>query len=136
MERKHACRPFHYEGSSLLYAGCLCGEYWAVALRRGLISGRPRCRNCADTRHPRGTCSVCMGEGLPIERHHIARRKWSKETAKVCLNCHAILSHRQCGWGDRDTDPECYRWQGKVDMGFLSLLRRNEFVQELWSLWT
>ena len=91
-------RRFHYEGSPLLYAGCTCGEYLTDALRRRLKNGRPQCMNCADTRHNRGLCAVCLQDAVPIENNHIAGRKYSDTVIPVCLNCHAILSQSQREW--------------------------------------
>src|SRR5262245_32635773 len=74
-----------------------CGECWTAALRRegGL------CLNCADEAaeapHPRlARCLGCLRTNVPSEFHHVAsKRQHAAFGLRLCLNCHAIVTHRQ-----------------------------------------
>ena len=116
-------RRFHYEGSALLYAGCACGEYLTDALRRRLRNGRPQCMNCADTRHARGLCAVCLQDDVPIENHHIAGRKHGDTVIPICLNCHALLSQSQRVWVSPPPLQPMYLICGVQDVLRLMLMR-------------
>jgi len=112
------------------YASCEgCGEIHRAALRRtaaGIL-----CANCADTRHRRARCVVCEQEG-PVERHHIAGRRQSAETAPVCLTCHAILSRWQYGWHPSWRSaprPFLFTMQGLLDMMILHTERSRQPVR-------
>ncbi|WP_172424127.1 hypothetical protein [Nitrosomonas ureae] len=75
-----------------------CGEYFWIVLRR-LSKDQFRCHNCDNVQHPRGECSTCKGENLPLEGHHVEMRRNNENwIVDVCLNCHAELTERQLNW--------------------------------------
>src|SRR5262249_21326008 len=59
------------------------------------------CLNCADEAaeapHPRlARCLGCLRTNVPSEFHHVAsKRQHGAFGLRLCLNCHAILTHRQ-----------------------------------------
>ena len=85
-----------------------CGEYRKPAMRKKVSN---RCHNCSVTNHSRGHCTICRQHDLPIEHHHLAGKKHASRTIPVCLNCHAMLSHRQYQWPGL--------WRGDPCIGFL-----------------
>jgi hypothetical protein len=104
------------------YTTCArCGEPSPAALHWHM---KPiLCRNCAAARIGAGpgfhTCVVC-GRKLPAEAHHIASRvSYPEFTARLCLNCHAIITARQYIWrstGVAERHPFAYLLVGVFDV--------------------
>jgi hypothetical protein len=81
-----------------------CGEDWLEALHEG--SGL--CRNHAVlqglSHEPYSKvihhCPICGKANIPAQWHHIAGERQQRSLRMlICLNCHAIITSRQCsGW--------------------------------------
>ncbi len=105
------------------FSTCPCGEFYRDALRP--TDGGHVCRNCADSHHKRGRCSICSIVA-PVEQHHVAGKKHSPITLQVCLNCHAILSKRQYRFHPSwctESRPVLFTIQGVLDVVMLWLER-------------
>ena len=63
--------------------------------RRDGIYGPVICGNCDEARRGRklGNCPKCGLENVPLVKHHTKGRAKSKETEKICVNCHRKIHY-------------------------------------------
>jgi hypothetical protein len=103
-----------------------CGEWEAAALR--LIDGKILCQNCEPPgTHRRGHCTICGRDAVPLEWHHIARRRYHPTLVRaICLNCHAILSAWQRRWPKDIPDPQLAIALGNAEIKALAMRRHAE----------
>lgn len=76
------------------YAQCVvCGEYREECLKQE--DSKVYCFNHSPrygATHQKGACFLCREEDVPLEKHHIARRKHYPATVQICSNCHRLIS--------------------------------------------
>ena len=89
----------------------ICGEDWPTALyhdgdlcrNHALLEGVSKEPSCQIIDH----CPICGRHAVPAQWHHPATERQQARHAAlkhlgilVCLNCHGVLTERQCtGWG-------------------------------------
>ena len=104
-----------------------CGEHWPEARSRDSAL----CQNCANTNSsvPLARCFICLRKDVPGQFHHSASERQHATLGRhLCLNCHAILTHRQeTKWRPEwktEQHPRRYIVQGDIDVVML-WIRRN-----------
>ncbi len=118
-----------------------CGEHWPEARSRDSAL----CQNCANTNSsvPLARCPICPRRNVPGQFHHSAsQRQHPALGLHLCLNCHAILTHRQENMWRPDWKTEAHPLrcivQGDIDLVLLCLRRNpgngvsHELIAFLW----
>src|SRR5260370_7455990 len=106
-----------------------CGEHWPEARSRDSAL----CQNCANTNSsvPLARCPICPRRNVPGQFHHSAsQRQHPALGLHLCLNCHAILTHRQENMWRPDWKTEAHPLrcivQGDIHLVCLLLLQKKK----------
>lgn len=120
-------RYYQTSGHPLEYATCDCGESRSAALRKKLVNGRVKCRNCTSPRTNKAFCVICE-QTAPLERHHVAGHA-HKMTVTICINCHACISFTQLQHDENQNTSLFYGWLYIIVEFIRCAILRNDELQ-------